>query len=134
MLSDHTKIKNDLEAENKKVQELVEQTKAQSQNDKLELETQYRDKINLMEKKQEQLLQNHAKSSDEVTEKMQKEIESIQVTWQEEQHKLIMKLQNEHELTMQSLQNEHKNAIEVLESKLTAAIDESMALKLKAEV
>lgn len=87
-----------------------------------------------METEHQLVIQQHAKSNDETTERMQKEIETVQFKWQEEQQKLILDLQKEHEVAIQSLQNQHQLAIDLLESKLTAAVEESTALKLKIQV
>ncbi|KAI9245140.1 hypothetical protein EDC94DRAFT_571959 [Helicostylum pulchrum] len=86
-----------------------------------------------MEADHQLVIDHHAKSNDDTTEKMQKEIETVQLKWQEEQQKLILELQSEHELAVQSLQNQHQLAIDLLESKLTAAVDESTTLKLEAK-
>lgn len=134
MLSEHTKAKNRLETQIKEALVLVESTKVQFETEKATLETQYRDKLSALEAEHQLAIENHARSNEDTTERMQKEIETVQLTWQEEQQKLISKVQNEHELAIQSLQSQHQVAIELLESKLTAAVDASKALKLKAEV
>lgn len=113
---------------------MAESNKVQSDNEKVALETQYREKLVAMESEQQNVINNHAKSNDDTTERMQKEIETVQLSWQQGQQQLILKLQNEHELAIQLLQNQHQTAFELLELKLTAAVDESTAMKLKAEV
>lgn len=111
-----------------------ESQKSQADNEKAELEAQYRDKLVAMETEHQAVINNHTKSNDDATERMQKEIDAAQLSWQQAQQQLILKLQNEHDLAIQSLQSQHQAAIELLQSKLTAAVDESTAWKLKAEV
>lgn len=134
LLAEHGKTKNGLEIQIKEALELAESTKTQSEIEKAALEKQYRDKVSALEADHKLIIENHAKSNDDTTERMQKEIESVQLVWQEGQHKLISKLQNEHELAIQSLQSQHHSALELLEFKLTAAVDEANALRLKQEV
>lgn len=134
MLSEHTKAKQALEAEIKEAIALGESQKAQADSEKATLEAQYREKLVAMETEHQAVINNHAKSNDDATERMQKEIDTVQLSWQQAQQQLISKLQNEHEVAVQTLQSQHQAAIELLESKLTAAIDESTALKLKSEV
>lgn len=123
-----------MELEVKEALALVESSKVLSDNEKASLEAQYRDKLVAVETEHQNVINNHAKSNDDATERMQKEIDAAQLSWQQGQQQLISKLQNEHELAIQLLQNQHQTAIQLLESKLTAAVDESTALKLKTEV
>ena len=134
LLSDQQQAKQRLEAQIEETLALVQKTKQEAEEEKVAMETQYRNKLTTMESEHELVLKNHAKCNDDTTERMQKEIETVQVTWQQEQQRMISELQAEHELAIQSLHDSHSSAIQVLEQKLTAAMEESMALKSKVEV
>jgi uncharacterized protein YhdP len=123
LISEHNKSKQQLEIRVKEALQLIETTKTQSETEKASLEAQYRDKLVLLQADHQLEAENHAKSNDDATERMQKEIESVQLTWQEEQKKLI----TAHEASMQVLKQEHDS----LKVKLTEALQELEQVKKK---
>lgn len=120
LILEHNKSKQQLEIQVKEALHLLETTKAQTESEKATLEAQYRDKLALLQAEHQLEAENHTKSNDDATERMQKEIESVQLKWQEEQKKLIAA----YEVSMQALKKEHVDAIDVVEVKLTAAVQE----------